>query len=168
MSCEITYYNEETHPDQKYFLSHDCQHMLNDIHPALAEVVRRAQAISDVQIQVIHGKRTQTQQEEFYRKGVTQGAISPHSYGSAVDLLPVIKGRLCPEIEAMDEIAMCMKYASADLNTPIRWGGAWHCQNLSTYEGMVEDLQNWYLQHCVEEGIRPQLDTHHFELSVAE
>ena len=31
----------------------------------------------------------------------------------AVDLLPVIEGRLCPEAEAMDEVALCMKYASA-------------------------------------------------------
>lgn len=164
----MNYYNEETHPDQKYFLSKKSEKFLDQINPAMAEVVRRAQAISDVQLKVIHGKRISKQQTEFFRKGVTQGSNSPHMYGTAVDVLAVIEGRICPEAETLDEVATSMKYAAADLNTPIRWGGAWQITNLANFNGMLEDAQNWYLEDCVKENVRPQLDPWHFELSVDE
>ena len=57
-----------------------------------------------------------------------------------------------------------MRYAGLDLNTPIRWGGAWQCENICTYDGMIEDLQAWYLDHCFQQNMRPQLDVQHFEL----
>ena len=164
----MNYYNQETHPDQMHFLSDECDNKLSEIHPALAEVVRRAQAISDIQLMVIHGKRTKSEQEEFFRKGVTNGANSPHLYGTAVDILPVVKGRISPEAESADEVATAMRYAADDLNTPIRWGGAWHVDDITDYEGLMEDLSTMYLEHAVMEGIRPQLDTHHFELSIAQ
>tara|TARA_B100000073_G_C23352096_1_gene419294 strand:- start:58 stop:552 length:495 start_codon:yes stop_codon:yes gene_type:complete len=164
----MNYYNQETHPDQMYFLNKESSELLDEVNSALAEVVRRAQAISDVQMQVIHGKRTSVQQDEFFRKGVTQGAKSPHMYGTAVDIVPVIEGRISMEAEALDEVAMSMKFAAADLNTPIRWGGAWQITNLAKFEGMLEDIQAWYLEECVKEGVRPQLDPWHFELSVDE
>ena len=72
---------------------------------------------------------------------------------------------MCFEIETYDEVAMSMKYAAQDLNTPIRWGGAWHCPNLAAYEGMIEDLQMVYEQ-CVDNGTRIHLDLPHFELAI--
>ena len=164
----MTYYNIDTHPDQAYFLSEDSEKILSQINPALEQVVRRAVAISDIEIQVFHGKRTLAEQDEFFRKGVVQGSHSGHIYGAAVDIMPYIRGRMCPETEVFDEVAMSMKYAAADLNTPIRWGGAWHCANLAAFEGIIEDLQTWYIEHCIEHGKRVRLDPHHFELSVAE
>ena len=162
----MNYYNKETHPDQKHFLNEDSEALLNDVQPKLAEVVRRAAAISDIEIQVIHGKRTTEEQDEFFRKGVTQsGAHSAHLYGAAVDIVPVVEGRISPEFEVYDEVAMCMKYAAEDLEVGIRWGGAWHCDDLTQYHGLLEDLQNWYVQWCAENGTRLHLDPHHFELA---
>lgn len=63
----MNYYNQETHPDQVYCLNEQSEKYLAEINPALAEVVRRAIAISDVELQVIHAKRTAKQQEEFFR-----------------------------------------------------------------------------------------------------
>ena len=103
MTDSITnYYNLETHPDQKHFLNEESERILSEVNPALAEVVRRAVAISDIELQVIHGKRTGAQQEEFFRKGVTQGGSSPHLYGAAVDIVPIIEGRICFEIEVFE------------------------------------------------------------------
>ena len=73
---------------------------------------------------------------------------------------------MCFEIECYDEVATSMKYAAQDLNTPIRWGGAWHCSNLCAYDGMIEDLQNWYIEKCVENGTRIHMDLPHFELAI--
>ena len=63
----MNYYNLETHPDQIHCLNEQSEAYLAEVNPALAEVVRRAVAISDIEIQVIHGKRTATLQEEFFR-----------------------------------------------------------------------------------------------------
>ena len=129
--------------------------------------MRRAQAIADIQLVVVHGKRTGAEQEEFFRKGVTSGNMSPHLYGTAVDILPMIHGRLSPEAEAADEVATVMRLSASDLNIPIRWGGAWHVNDITEFDGLMEDLSNAYLEHSVLNGIRPQLDTHHFEMSIA-
>jgi len=162
----MNYYNKETHPDQKYFLTEESEALLEGVQPILAEVVRRAVAISDIEIQVIHGKRTSDDQHEFFRKGVTQSAAhSAHLYGAAVDIVPVVEGRISPEFEVYDEVAMSMKFAAQDLGVGIRWGGAWHCDDLTKYEGLMGDLQNWYIEWCVENGTRLHLDPHHFELA---
>ena len=163
----MNYYNQETHPDQKFFLSERSEDLLSEVQANLAEVVKRAVAISDLEIQVNHGKRTLEQQDEFFKKGVAPGANSPHLYGYAVDLIAYVGDRACFELEVYDEVANCMRYAGLDLNTPIRWGGAWQCENICTYDGMIEDLQAWYLDHCFQQNMRPQLDIQHFELSLA-
>ena len=164
----MNYYNQETHPDQKFFLNEKSEKLLSEVQVNLAEVVKRAVAISDLDIQVNHGKRTLDQQDEFFKKGVALGANSPHLYGYAVDIVAYIGDRACFELEVYDEVANCMRYAGQDLNTPIRWGGAWQCDNICAYDGMIEDLQAWYIDHCVQQNIRPQLDYQHFELSLSE
>ena len=162
-----TYYNKETHPDQIYFLNDKSEKMLSEVQPELAEVVRRAVAISDIDIQVLHGKRTRQQQVEFFKKGVSPKATSTHMYGHAVDLGIFIEDRLCFELELYDELALNMKYASEDLYSPIRWGGAWCLDTITGYQGLISDLQNYYIDMCREQGQRPQLDVQHFELTVA-
>jgi peptidoglycan L-alanyl-D-glutamate endopeptidase CwlK len=161
------YYNLSTHPDQMYFLNEESEKMLSEVQPELAEVVKRAVAISDIEIQVLHGKRTKQQQVEFFKKGVAPKATSAHLYGHAVDLGIIIEGRLCYELELYDELALNMKYASEDLHTPIRWGGAWILDTITGYDGLIPDLQNYYIDICREQGQRPQLDIQHFELTVA-
>ena len=162
------YYNKDTHPDQTYFLDEQSEEVLAQIAPELAEVVRRAVAISDIEIQVVHGRRTRTQQVELFKKGATQRATSPHMYGQAVDLVAIIEGRPCFELEVYDEVALNMKFASEDLHTPVRWGGAWNLDSLSNYEGDLGELQCYYIDRCRERGRRPMLDVCHFELTVAE
>ena len=82
----MNYYNQETHPDQKFFLNEKSEKLLSEVQVNLAEVVKRAVAISDLDIQVNHGKRTLDQQDEFFKKGVALGANSPHLYGYAAIL----------------------------------------------------------------------------------
>ena len=162
------YYNKEEIPDQKHFLNETSEQMLEEIQPSLANIVRRAVAISDIEIQVTHGMRTLTQQHEFFRKGISIGNQSPHMYGYAVDLVPIVEGRLSFEPEIFDDVAYCMLFAARDLNTAIRWGGAWHCDNLANFTGVLGDLQIEYIDTMRLGNKRPRIDVQHFELSVAE
>ena len=63
---------------------------------------------------------------------------------------------------------MCMKLAGADLHVPLRWGGAWHCDNICAFEGIIEDLQLYYIDNMRMQDKRPRLDLSHFELTIAE
>lgn len=164
----MNYYNQEEIPDQKHFFTESSEAMLDELQPALAKVTRRALAISDIEFQVVHGMRTRTQHNEFWRKGVTIGNQSTHFYGHAVDLMPIIEGRPCVEAEVFDDVAMCMKLAGADLHVPLRWGGAWHCDNICAFEGIIEDLQMFYIDNMRMQDKRPRLDLSHFELTIAE
>ena len=162
------YYNKEEIPDQKHFLNENSMKLLEGLNHGLSKVVQRAVAISDIEIQVIDGKRNTKQQAEYFRKGACQAATSPHMYGYAVDLLPLIDGRISLECDVYDDIANCMRFAGQDLYTPIRWGGAWHCDNICNYQGLIDDLQVDYIDWCRLHHARPRLDYWHFELSVAE
>ena len=92
MTLTGTYYNPDTHPDQKYFLTEQSEEMLTQIQPELAEVVRRAVAISDIEMQVLHGRRTLKQQDEFLNGGsqsIRNGSgyegrgMRPHSHAES-------------------------------------------------------------------------------------
>ena len=152
---------------QIFWLANECEEKLDNIHPALAECVRNAQAISDTQIMVLEGKRNESMHEYLFEKGATQNPTgSAHLYGYAVDLVPVLNGRISLEAEAFDDIAECMKIAARELSIVLRWGGAPHFENWADFEGFVEDITNQYIDRRRERGHRPEVEMHHFEMGV--
>ena len=93
--------------------------------------------------------------------------LSEESLFGTESFSSVWRSGLLLELELYDELALNMKYASEDLYTPIRWGGAWCLDTITGYQGLISDLQNYYIDMCREQGQRPQLDVQHFELTVA-
>jgi peptidoglycan LD-endopeptidase CwlK len=155
------------YPDQIFFLSKESEEKLKGVHPDLAECVRHAIGMSDIQIEVNEGKRSTQMHSELFKKGATQNpASSTHFYGYAVDLYLKVDDRIIFEAEAYDDLAECMKYAAQRLNLKIRWGGAWHRDNFTDYVGFIEDLTNEYIDLRRDAGSRPILDLQHFELVV--
>ena len=92
---------------------------------------------------------------------------SKHLDGHAVDLMAYLKGvgdRW--ELKLYDEIADAMKLAAKDLGIPVRWGAAWHINNIAEYDGTMEDALNDYCDLRRSQGKRPFIDAPHFELRV--
>jgi len=119
-----------------FFFSMKSRHALRGVHPKLVAVVERALTLSDVDFRVIEGVRAPARQKELYAQGRTKPGnivtwtlnsnhfVNPKTgFGHAVDLLPAPYDWKNPK--DFDVMARAMFEASAELNTPIRWGADW-------------------------------------------
>jgi peptidoglycan L-alanyl-D-glutamate endopeptidase CwlK len=134
------------------------------VQPALVAVVQRAIQITRVDFGVIEGLRTQARQQELVNSGASQTMNSRHLTGHAVDLMAYVGTRASWELNLYDDIADAMKQAATELNTPIKWGGAWTVQDIRHWHGTMASAMNSYIDERRKQGRRPFLDGPHFEL----
>lgn len=99
---------------------------LNSIDPTLADVVRRAQLYSPVQIVVGSGKRDADLQQKAMEWGWSKTNESDHLHGGAVDLWPVDEnGAVNFDEAAQQNIVDAMKRAAAELGVELDVGADW-------------------------------------------
>lgn len=98
---------------------------LEGVHPDLVRVVRKAAAMSDMDFTVLEGLRTVARQKQLLANGATKTMNSRHLTGHAVDLAPVIDGKVSWDWPLYHRLADVMRSASIRENVPIRWGGTW-------------------------------------------
>jgi hypothetical protein len=121
---------------------------LEGVNPKLVKVVHRALEISQEDFMVIEGVRTKEQCYINFGKGRSGAEClaagvpskyaqpnlakvtwlknplnSKHVTGNAVDLAPIPLD--WNDLKRFDQMAKAMFQASAELNTPIRWGADW-------------------------------------------
>ena len=100
---------------------------------------------------------------ELVRRGVSKTMESRHVTGHAVDLVPYINRKLRWEWEPIYVIADAVRTAARELDTPIRWGGAWD-RLLTELDDTPEDIVQDYAERRRAQGRRPFLDGPHYEL----
>lgn len=132
------------------------------VHEDLVRVVKRALELSTVDFAVHDGKRTQDEQLKLVQAGASQTLKSRHLTGHAVDLVPVINGKLRWEWPPIYQIARAVKEAATELNVQIRWGGCW--TRLNDLEEPLEDRVADYVQARKALGKSAFLDGPHYEL----
>ncbi len=98
---------------------------LEGVHPDLVRVVKKAAAMSDMDFTVLEGLRTVERQKQLLANGATKTMNSRHLTGHAVDLAPVIDGKVSWDWPLYHRLADVMRSASIRENVPIRWGGTW-------------------------------------------
>jgi peptidoglycan L-alanyl-D-glutamate endopeptidase CwlK len=98
---------------------------LQDVHPDLVRVVRRAAALSSLDFTVLEGLRTLPRQKQLMAQGATRTLNSRHLTGHAVDLAPMIGGTVSWDWPLYHRLAKIVKAAAAQENVPIVWGGDW-------------------------------------------
>lgn len=103
---------------------------LQGVHPSLVEVVSRAIQLTNQDFSVHDGLRTEAEQREYVRRGVSKTMNSMHreqadGWGHAVDLVPWINGQLRWEWEPIYHIAAAVKAAADELRIGLTWGGVW-------------------------------------------
>ena len=138
---------------------------LEGVKPDLVKVVKRAIELTTVDFGVIEGVRTEERQKELVAKGASKTMKSKHLDGNAVDLMVYVDGRGCWELNLYDEVADAMRTAAIEEGVPVRWGCAWHIDNIEDYDGTMEDAMNAYIDLRRSQGKRPFLDGPHFELA---
>lgn len=147
-----------------YKLSRRSLDNLEGVDEAMVAVVKMAIMTSKIDFGVIQGLRTIEQQKELVAKGASQTMKSKHLEGRAVDLMAYINGRGSWELNVYDEVADAMKEAADMLGVKIRWGAAWHIDDIAAYDGTMEEAMNEYIDLRRSQGKRPFIDAPHFEL----
>lgn len=130
----------------------------------LVQVVKHAITITKTDFGVIQGLRTVEQQKELVAKGASQTMKSKHLDGLAVDLMAYINGRGSWELNLYDDLADAMKEAAKDVGVAVRWGAAWHIDDIRKWGGTMEEAMNDYIDLRRSQGRRPFIDGPHFEL----
>ena len=128
-------------------------------------VVKTAITRTKVDFGVICGLRTIEEQRELVAKGASKTMKSKHLDGVAVDLMAYCGPRASWELNLYDDIADAMKSAAIDHGLLIRWGAAWHINDIRTWEGTMEEAMNAYIDLRRSQGRRPFIDAPHFEIA---
>jgi peptidoglycan L-alanyl-D-glutamate endopeptidase CwlK len=137
---------------------------LEGVEDSLVLVVKRAIQLTKVDFGVSEGLRSVPRQMELVARGASKTMKSKHIDGLAVDLVAYISGRVSWELNLYDDIADAMAAAAKEHGAIIRWGGAWHIDDIGTWQGKMEDAMTTYIDLRRSQGKRPFIDGPHFEL----
>ena len=136
-------------------LSTKSQDRLKGVNNKLVKVVKRAIKETKVDFGVICGLRTMAEQKALVEKGASQTLKSKHIDGLAVDLMAYVAGRASWELNLYDDIADAMKEAAKVENVSVRWGAAWHVNNIADTNHSMEEVMNQYIDLRRSQGRRP-------------
>lgn len=138
---------------------------LEGIDDGLYAVTERAIEYTKVDFGVTCGLRTIEQQKELVDAGASQTMNSKHIPGLAVDVVAYIGPRISWELNLYDDIADAFAEAGRELGVSLRWGAAWHINDICEYDGTMEKAMNEYVDLRRSQGKRPFIDAPHFELT---
>lgn len=138
---------------------------LTGVDPRLVNVVKAAIGYTTVDFGVTEGLRSIERQTELVAQGASQTMKSKHIEGLAVDLVAYIGPKVCWELNVYDEIADAVKRAALEEDVSIRWGAAWHINDIRDWDGTMEQAMNAYIDTRRKQGRRPFIDAPHFEIS---
>lgn len=110
---------------------------LEGVHPDLVKVVKLAIGRSDLDFTVLEGVRSLARQRQLMASGATKTMNSRHLTGHAVDLAPVIEGKVSWDWPLYYRLAKTVKAAAAELGVALQWGGDWRT---------FKDGPHWELQ----------------------
>ena len=141
---------------------------LAGVHPDLVETVKLAIKKSDTDFGVIYGVRDLATQEKLYKSGKSQTMKSKHlvqedGYSHAVDLMAYDSGEPSWDIVDYDNIADAMKAAALETGAKICWGAAWQIDDITKWDGTMEQAMNAYIDLRRSQSRRPFIDGPHFE-----
>jgi peptidoglycan L-alanyl-D-glutamate endopeptidase CwlK len=137
---------------------------LEGVDERLVAVVKHAITATKIDFGVIQGMRTLEMQKELVAKGASQTMKSKHLEGNAVDLMAYIGGRGSWELNVYDDLADAMKEGANAVGCKVRWGAAWHIDDIGSWDGTMEEAMNSYIDLRRSQGRRPFIDGPHFEL----
>ena len=149
-----------------YKLSERSLSRLEGVDDALRAVTELAIEYTTVDYGVTCGLRTVEEQRELVDAGASQTMNSRHITGQAVDVVAYVGPRISWELNLYDNIADAFQVAAKELGVGIRWGAAWHIDDIVEWNGTMEEAMNAYVDLRRRQGKRPFIDAPHFELSL--
>jgi hypothetical protein len=108
-----------------YKLSQKSLDRLKGVHPDLVKVVKRAIELTKQDFMVLEGLRTLERQKYLLKKGATKTLRSRHITGHAVDLVPLVDGKISWDWKYYWPIVEAMRVAGAELGVSVEHGANW-------------------------------------------
>jgi peptidoglycan L-alanyl-D-glutamate endopeptidase CwlK len=108
---------------------------MEGVDERLVAVAKAAIGHTKTDFGVICGLRTIGEQRELVAKGASKTMKSKHIEGRALDV-----------------------------GVAVRWGAAWHINDIREWDGTMEEAMNAYVDLRRSQGKRPFIDGPHFEL----
>jgi len=143
---------------------------LEGVNPVLVDTVKLAIELSKVDFGVIFGVRSLETQKKLYESGRSQTMksrhlIQPDGTAHAVDLMAYDGSDPSWDIVMYDDIADAMKAAAKETGAKICWGASWHIDDITKWDGTMEEAMNAYIDLRRGQGRRPFIDGPHFQLN---
>lgn len=109
-----------------YELGKTSRSRLEGVNPNLVRVVERAIQLTDIDFMVLEGLRTKERQQSLVASGASKTMNSRHLTGDAVDVAPLIGGKIpWDDFEKFKTVSRAMFAAADELSVPLEWGGNW-------------------------------------------
>lgn len=115
----------ETPNKPKFQLGATSLARLKGVHPDLVKVVKRAIEITPIDFTVLEGLRNKERQKQLVAKGASKTMNSYHLTGHAVDIAPLVDGKVTWDWKYYNQLAPIIKQAAKELGINIEWGGDW-------------------------------------------
>ena len=127
--------------DPKDFpLTEESLYKLQKVDRDLETVLLEAKTITDLNFQVLEGKRTVTHQEMLWYKGESShDVMSSYTLGKSVTLGIYIADILCLSWDIYCELASCIRYAAQNKDIAVGWSSV--CLDLRDVQSeSMEDI----------------------------
>tara|TARA_R110000764_G_scaffold12604_2_gene36866 strand:- start:430 stop:885 length:456 start_codon:yes stop_codon:yes gene_type:complete len=147
-----------------YKLSQRSLDTMAGVDERLVAVAKLAIQNTSVDFGVICGLRTIQEQRVLFDKGASKTMKSKHIDGNALDLMAYIGSRGSWELKLYDKIGDAIIDAAKEVGVALRWGAAWHCSDVRTWDGSCKDLMNAYVDLRRSQKKRPFIDAPHWEI----
>lgn len=98
---------------------------LAGVHPDLVKVVKRAIEITPIDFTVLEGLRSRERQRQLVAKGASKTMNSRHITGHAVDIAPLVNGKVSWDWQYYHPLAAAVKQAAREVGVVVEWGGDW-------------------------------------------
>lgn len=98
---------------------------LHGVHPDLVRVVEAAIQRSPIDFTVLEGLRSKERQKQLVAKGASKTMNSYHLTGHAVDIAPLVDGKVTWDWTYYHQLAPVIKQVAQELGVKVTWGGDW-------------------------------------------
>jgi len=138
--------------------------ILAKVDPKLAQLARRAIELSPVDFTITEGLRSVERQQQLVAQGASQTMKSKHIEGRAIDVAPLIDGKVSyNDWGPFYTIADAFAKAAKELKIDARWGGCWDVPLRDWKKSAVNESAG-YVERKRAKKQKPFLDGPHYEV----